>query len=99
MDNYRFSIGELAIATGRHQLAECQIVNYFKPPKRYSVHLWYLIHVPGFQSPRKDGLWIIRQDRLRKKQPPQTKTREMDQIVSWKDCGWQPQKQVENQRG
>lgn len=98
MSNYQFSIGELAIALGRSRQAECQIVDYFKSAKRRLGH-WYLIHVPGCESQRKDGLWIIHQDRLRKKQPPQTKTREMDQIVSWKDCGWQPQKQVENQRG
>lgn len=47
----------------------------------------------------EDKNWIIPEIFLRKKQPPQTKKREMDQIVSWKDCGWQPQKQVENQHG
>lgn len=101
MVNYQFLIGEMAIAIGRpdRPQAECQVVGYFKHPNPFVKEPWYVIHVPGFDSGRTDKNWLIRENCLLKKPPPQCQKREMDQIVSWKDCGWQPQKQVENRHG
>lgn len=92
MNDYKFSIGEMAIAIGRLDKpnAECEIVEHFDYPYAATRENWYLVHVPGFPSKREDKNWIIPEIFLRKKQPPQIKKREMDQIVSWKDCGWKP---------
>lgn len=36
---------------------------------------------------------VVTPNKLRKKNSPKRDTRDIDKVVSWEDCGWQPSKE------
>ena len=88
----RFEAGEIAIAIGRGEPKECEVIRLTK--SLIYRQQAYVIHVPGFPSKRPDGRWVIPERCLRKKKPPK------EEEASWEEIknliGWNPTKEKEH---
>lgn len=97
MSSEKFEIGEVAILcncppgswgfpyNGSEVIIESSLMF-----RRHYPEGVYLITVPGFpnsRQPQFNGCWSVGPKHLRKK--PKFR-REMDRVISWDNCAWQP---------
>jgi len=61
----KFEIGEIAIAVGRGEPHECELIRKTRRPGGW------VIRVPSLPSPGITGVWNIDEKNLRKKRPPE----------------------------